>query len=248
MLKDVEGIVLKERDYGESSKILDVFTKDYGLIGIISKGSKKMKSTLSGVSTRLTYGIFHIYYKEDKLSTLTSVDVINPFINIKNSVINIGFSTYLSELVFQVIKQTIKYDEVFDLFINSLIKINELYDPLVITNILELKLLTYLGVEPILDKCSNCKSTNNIVTLSTHKHGFLCKNCRANEKLVDLKTIRYIRMYYYLDISKISKIEMDTKIKNEIDDFLTDYYNNNTGIYLNSKKFIDDLKKINIYT
>ena len=28
MLKDVTGIVLKERDYGESSKILDVFTKE----------------------------------------------------------------------------------------------------------------------------------------------------------------------------------------------------------------------------
>ena len=70
MLKDVVGIVLKERDYGESSKILDVFTKEYGLIGIISKGSKKMKSNLSGVSTRLTYGMFHIYYKEDNYQLL----------------------------------------------------------------------------------------------------------------------------------------------------------------------------------
>lgn len=247
MLKDVEGIILKERDYGESSKILDVFTKEYGLIGILSKGSKKMKSTLSGVSTRLTYGIFHVYYKEDKLSTLTSVDVLNPFINIKNNIINISFATYLSELVFQVIKQTIKYEEIYDLFITSLLKINELYDPLVITNILELKLLTYLGVDPILDKCSNCGSTSNIVTLAPDKNGLLCKNCRTNQKLVDLKTIKFIRMYYYLDISKISKIEMEDKIKNEIDDFLTEYYNSHTGIYLNSKKFIDDLKKVNIY-
>ena len=108
MLKDVTGIVLKERDYGESSKILDVFTREYGLIGVISKGSKKMKSNLSGVSTRLTYGVFHIYYKEDKLSTLTSVDVLNPFINIKKNIINISFATYLSELIFQVVKQTIK--------------------------------------------------------------------------------------------------------------------------------------------
>jgi len=247
MLKDVIGIVLKERDYGESSKILDVFTKEYGLIGIISKGSKKMKSNLSGVSTRLTYGVFHIYYKEDKLSTLTSVDVINPFINIKKNIINISFATYLSELVYQVIKQTLKYEEVFNLYINSLLKINELYDPLVITNILELKLLTYLGVEPILDKCSHCGRVSDIITLAADKNGLLCKKCRTNQKLVDLKAIKYIRMYYYLDISKISKIEMDYRVKNEIDDFLTDYYNSHTGIYLNSKKFINDLKKVNIY-
>lgn len=247
MLKDVIGIVLKERDYGESSKILDVFTKEYGLIGVISKGSKKMKSDLSGVSTRLTYGVFHIYYKEDKLSTLTGVDVLNPFVNIKKNIINISFATYLSELTYQIVKQTIKYDEVFDLFINSLLKINELFDPLVITNILELKLLSYLGVEPILDKCGKCSNTTNIITLSPDKNGLVCKKCRTNEKLVDLKTIKYIRMYYYLDISKISKIEMDNKVKNEIDDFLTNYYHSHTGLYLNSKEFIEDLKKVNIY-
>ena len=86
-MKDVLGIILKERNYGESSKILDVFTKEYGIIGVISKGSKKIKSTLSGVSTKMTYGVFHIYYKENKLSTLTGVDIINPFMNIKNSII-----------------------------------------------------------------------------------------------------------------------------------------------------------------
>jgi DNA repair protein RecO (recombination protein O) len=128
-----------------------------------------------------------------------------------------------------------------------LLKINELFDPLVITNILELKLLSYLGVEPILDRCGKCSTTTNILTLSPDKNGLICRKCRTNEKIVDLKTIKYIRMYYYLDISKISKIEMDNKIKNEIDDFLTNYYHSHTGLYLNSKEFIEDLKKVNIY-
>ena len=225
-MKDVLGIILKERNYGESSKILDVFTKEYGIIGVISKGSKKIKSTLSGVSTKMTYGVFHIYYKENKLSTLTGVDIINPFMNIKNSIINIGYATYLSDLVFQVVKQTNAHSEIFDLFINALIKINENYDALVITNIIELKLLNYLGVSPILDRC---------------------KKCVTYERIVDMRTIKFIRMYYYLDISKISKIDMDNKVKNEIDDFLNEYYSSYTGLYLNSKKFIDDLKKINVY-
>ena len=248
MPKDVIGIILREKDYGESSKILDVLTKEYGVIGVISKGSKKLKSNLSGVSTRLCYGTFHIYYKKDKLSTLTGVDIINPFINIKKSVLSISYATYLSELTSQVIKQSINYEEIFDLFINSLEKINELYDPLVITNILETKYLTYLGVDPILDKCSVCGRSDNIVTMSADKNGLLCSKCRTREKIVDIKSIKFIRMYYYLDISKISKIEMDIKIKNEIDDFLTDYYNSHTGIYLNSKNFINDLKKVNIYS
>lgn len=247
MQKSVLGIILKERDYGESSKILDVFTKEFGIIGILSKGSKKIKNSLCGVSTRLTYGVFHIYYKENKLSTLTSVDVIDPLINIRNNVINIGYATYLSELTFQVVKQSICTNTIFDLFIDGLLKINEAYDPLVITNIIELKYLDYLGVSPILDKCGECGSLTNIVTLSPSKNGLICRKCKTSEKLVDLKTIKFIRMYYYLDISKISKIEMNSKIKNEIDDFLTEYYNRHTGLYLNSKNFINDLKKVDIY-
>lgn len=34
----VEGIVLSETNYSESSKILNVLTKELGLIGIMSKG------------------------------------------------------------------------------------------------------------------------------------------------------------------------------------------------------------------
>lgn len=247
MLKDLLGIVIKERDYGESSKILDVFTKEYGIIGVISKGSKKLKSNLSGVSTKLSYGTFHLYYKENKLSTLTGVDVINPFINIKNSIVSISFATFLSELTFQVVKQSNDTSKIFDLFIQALLKINESYDPLVISNILELKYLEFLGVEPILDKCCKCGSISNIVTLSAYDNGLLCKKCIKTEKIIDLKTIKYMRMYYYLDISKISKIDIDSKIKNEIDNFLSEYYSIHTGLYLNSKNFINDLKKIGLY-
>lgn len=37
---NTEGIVLGEVNYSESSKILKVFTKDYGLISIMSKGCR----------------------------------------------------------------------------------------------------------------------------------------------------------------------------------------------------------------
>lgn len=244
-MKDVLGIVLRERDYLESSKILDVLTKEYGLIGIISKGSKRIKSSLSSVSSKLTYGVFHIYYKEGKLSTLNSVDVIDPFINIKSDITSLSFAIYLLDLSYQVVRQTDKYEDIFNLLTSSILKINESFDPLVITNILELKYLYYLGVSPILDKCYKCGNLNNIITLS--RNGLLCSKCRKSDKLYSLKSIKFIRMYYYLDISKITKIDIDNNIKCEIDDYLTEYYSVHTGLYLNSKDFINNLKRINVY-
>ena len=51
-------------------------------------------------------------------------------------------------------------------------------------------------------------------------------------------------MFCYVDISKITKLEVGEKAKNEINIFLNDYYDRYTGLYLKSKKFIRDLQKI----
>ena len=70
MIEKVEGIVLNERDYSETSKIIYVLTKEYGYISILAKGAKQMKSPLRSVTRKLTYGTFHIYYKPEKLVML----------------------------------------------------------------------------------------------------------------------------------------------------------------------------------
>ena len=43
---DVKGLVLNETNYSDSSKILNVLTSEYGLIGIISKGCRNLKVNL----------------------------------------------------------------------------------------------------------------------------------------------------------------------------------------------------------
>ena len=237
MIEEVEGIVISVTDYGETSKILNVLTKKYGIIGVISKGCKKLKSDLRSVSDRLTYGKFNIFYKENKLSNLISVDVMNNFKNIKLDIEKISYASFLLELSSQVSKHQFGLS-VYDYLISALIKINEGFDPLVITNIIELKFLDLLGVMPMLDGWVVCGSTSGIVTISSYKGGYLCKKCCNNEKYVDLKTIKLLRMFYYVDINKISKIDISNKCKYEINKFLDEYYDRYTGLYLKSKSFI----------
>ena len=56
MKTTVEGIILNETNYGETSKILNILTKEYGYISVMSKGSRTLKSRLRGISMRLVYG------------------------------------------------------------------------------------------------------------------------------------------------------------------------------------------------
>lgn len=242
-LEEVTGIIVNETNYGETSKILNVITKEKGLISVMAKGCKNLKSPLRSVSSKLTYGTFIIYYKENKISTLKEVSVLDNFKNLKKDITSISYAAYMLELSEGVIKQ--KNDpRIFDLLIQSLKKIDEDFDPLVIMNILELKYLEFLGVMPIIDSCAMCGKKTGIVTLSSYRGGYVCKDCYTNETMVSDKTIKLIRMFYYVDISKITKLDISPKSKNEINLFLDDYYSRYTGLYLKSKSFIKNLQKL----
>lgn len=243
-IKKVEGIVVSESPYSESSKILNIITKEYGIIGVMAKGANKLKSKLRSGSNTLSYGYFHISYKEKGLSTLVEVNTINNLKNIKTDINKISFVYYIIDLV----KQTLKHEyseEIYNILISSVLKIEEGFDPQIITNILELKMLEYLGVKPIIDECSSCGSKTNIITISGDRGGYLCNNCRENEYIVSDKTIKLIRMFYYVDISKISKLKVGNETKKEIDMFINEYYDRYTGLYLKSKSFIKSLEKLN---
>ena len=243
MIRKIEGIIVSEVDYKESSKIINIFSPDIGVVGILARGTKKIKNKLSGVTSKLTYGYFHIDYKENKLSTLMEVDIIDGFKNIRRNIDKISYASYLVELSSMAYRHDSSID-IYNLLIASLKKINEGYDYEVITNILEIKLLAYLGIKPVIDSCVSCGNKEDIVTISSYKGGYLCKNCVYGEAIVNIKTIKLLRLFYYVDINKISKIDISENIKKELNRFIDDYYDRYSGLYLKTKMFLKNLQNI----
>lgn len=244
MLKKIEGIVISEKAHGETSKIINILTKDYGVLGIMAKGARSLKSEYRNSTTKLTCGMFNLSYKENKLSTLIGVDVIDSFKNIKKDISKISYASYLCELSHQVMKHN-SNENIYTLLIDSLKKIDEGFNEAIITNILELKYLDYLGVMPIINSCAICGSKTAIATISSEKGGYICNNCLSTEKIVSDKAIKLIRMFYYVNISQISTLNISSNVEKEINDFLDDYYDRYTGLYLKTKNFLKNLSKIN---
>lgn len=239
---DVEGIIINVKNYGDTSKIIDILTKEYGVIGVIAKGCKSIKSNLRSVTDKLTYATFTIYFKKDKLSILSEASVINNFSNIKKDIEKISYASFLIDLTNQVYKQC-EDNNLYDLLISSLIKINDNFNPLIITNILELKYLEYLGVMPNLNGCSICGS-KSVVTLSSDKGGYLCSKCHTNEPIVSDKAIKLVRMYTLVDINKIEKLDIKKDVVYEVNNFIDDYYDRYTGLYPKSKTFLKNITSV----
>lgn len=243
MIKKIEGIVISEVDYKESSKIINILTKELGIIGIIARGTKQVKSKLSGVTSKLTYGYFHINYKENGLSNLIEVDIIDNFKNIRKSIDLMSYSLYLLELADKVYRHDFD-NEIYNMLIASLKKIDEGFNYKVITNIFELKMLDFLGIRPVIDECVNCGNKQDIVTISSYRGGYLCKNCTKGEVITNIKTVKLLRMFYYVDISKITKLDVSDNVQSELSRFIYDYYDRYSGIYLKSREFLENLEKL----
>ena len=82
------------------------------------------------------------------------------------------------------------------------------------------------------------------MTVSAFGGGYICRNCYQNEPIVSDKMIKLLRMFYYVDIKSISKLDISDSVSLEINEFLDDYYDRYTGIYLKSKEFIRQLRKL----
>lgn len=243
MIAKYEGIILTDTPYGENSKIVNIYTREKGLIGVMCNNVKSIKNPLRTKTLKFTYGTFHINYNEKKLSHLVDVDIIDNLKEIRTDIEKISYLNYISDLTYQVIKQNDE-EEIFDIFINTIIKINEGKNPAILTNILELKLLDYLGVGLNLDSCIKCGNKHNIVTLDPDEGGFICQDCYTNEKILSPKAIKLIRMYYLIDIKSISDISIKQDVANEINYFLDKYYERYTGLYLKSKDFLKKIAKL----
>ena len=240
---EVEGFIFSEIPYGDTSKIVNIFTNK-GIIGCIAKGAKSLKSNLRVNTTKFTYGRFIIKEKNDKLSLLIEANTINDLKNIKNDLLLISYLSYIVELTNQIVKQTDDYLELFKLFIDAVIKLNEKLNPKILTNIYELKVLDYLGVGINFNSCAKCGSTKNIITINADSGGYICNNCYTNEIIYDGKTIKMLRMYYLIEISSISELKISDYIVENINNFINVYYDRYTGLYLKSKKFLTNIDKM----
>lgn len=243
MISKFEGIIISETMYGDSSKIINLFTREHGVIGIMCKGVKAIKNPMRTKTMKFTYGYFHVKYRDNKLSTLVDVDIINNLSNIKSDITLISYATYITELTNQVVKQN---DDplIYDIYINTMLKINEKQDPLILMNIIELKYLDFLGVPLNLESCVLCGNKTNIVTLDPDEGGYICQKCYTNQVILSPKAIKLIRMYYLVDIKSISKISISGGVAKEISYFLDKFYERYTGVYLKSKNFLKTISDL----
>lgn len=234
----IEGIVLNVTNFNETSKILNILSREYGYISVIARGARNIKSRFLGISMKLVYANFTINYKENAMSILTEGSVINSFKYIMTDFKKMSYANYLLELTKSVLKDN-NNKEIFLILRDCLLKINDSFAPSLISNIFEIKLLNFLGVKPNFSNCIICEDTN-ILTFDISLGGLVCKNCYNDTYIFETNTLKLLKLFQEIDISKIDKLNISSlKVRKEINEFVKNYYETYTGIYLGNREKLE---------
>ena len=138
-----ECFLLHHRPHGETSLIVDVFTKKNGKMSFIAKGAKKPKSKFFGYLTPFTK-LKITYTGRSELKTLTNID--RDFSESTNSLSKTSYSLlYINELLIRLLPKDAVHEDLFQLYESFLVKIHSGENIELTLRSFELDMLEMLG-------------------------------------------------------------------------------------------------------
>jgi DNA repair protein RecO (recombination protein O) len=149
------GFVLHSYPYKETSLIVDLFTRDFGRIGVVAKGAKRPLSKLRGVLQ--TFQPLSLSFSgKSELRTLIDAEWVGGLLPLEKTALLCGF--YLNELLVKLLARDDAHPKLFDHYVSTL---NELAhgEPAQITlRKFERALLKETGVAADLTCCTTTRS------------------------------------------------------------------------------------------
>ena len=219
MQTKTEGIVIKELRFKETSKILTIYTKDYGKIHAMARGAYKPKSQLIANTQSFSHNEYH-FFKGRNFYYINQADIIDSFYSIRENINRVMYGSYLLELIELSTLEEDKNEKLFLLLQKGLTVLSKLdEDFLKFILSYELKYISFLGYRPSLDRCVACnrKSFKNL-KFSIDRGGIVCPRCFSTEpycEYMDITMYKAMKSLLYTPLDKVYSIKVpkDTTFK-----------------------------------
>jgi DNA repair protein RecO (recombination protein O) len=202
MLTKDMAICIRAVDFSETSQIVTFFTKANGKIGAIAKGSKRPKSAFDGPIELFSHGrIVFSDSNRDKLATLTefeSASASGNFTGIGGDLFVLNCCYFAAELLNKMTHDYDPHPELFESFLDFLQNASKKENEnriLALLILFQLSLLKEIGLQPVLDRCANCKkrwhghlghvstgwkTVPHEIYFSSTANGIICRDCEAS--------------------------------------------------------------------
>jgi DNA repair protein RecO (recombination protein O) len=143
------AFILHRRPYRETSLLLDVFSRDYGRVGLIAKGVRTNKNNKSEILQ--SYQPLQVAWSgKGELMTLTLADPDKPAYILKDRKLIAGF--YLNEIIMRMLHQHEAHPDLFMIYDKTLdLLAREASDEQLVIRLFEKRFLDAIGYGLVLD-------------------------------------------------------------------------------------------------
>jgi len=224
MIVETEAIVLNSMKYGDTSKIVSLFTKSFGKVSVLAKGSRKAKNKFGSSLEPLSYSSVSFYNNPNRdLKILADSELFIPLRKIPESFEHLSAGLILSEAITQVIDINEINLELFEIVSEILIRLNELLPyPYNYSTYFQIKLAEILGFALDLEVYDNGKNE----LYFSFSNG--CFNKENNSMSLvykfDINVARKLSEIGRTEFNLLSSIECSNQFTAKLNDFFVRYF------------------------
>lgn len=185
-MEKATALVIRGTDFSETSRIVTLWTKEFGKVRALAKGGRRLKSNFDVALDLLTVcGIVFIRKTSTSLDLLTEAQVQERFPQLRHDLAALYAAYYVAEMLGD---WTQDHDPHGILFDEAVVTLRNLGTPGVLTGAclahFELVLLRELGYGPALDFCADCGESlsGQGLAFSAAGGGVLCATCQPRQR------------------------------------------------------------------
>lgn len=235
----VEGVILKQTPYKENDMILHVYTKEYGKIGVLARGIRKMTSKNAGACQSMMISEMTIHLKKG-LSSLIKATPVHYLRHMKESIDSEIIGNYILEYFYRYIEENNPREADYEILIDSLKALDQGYQPLLVYLLFNVFVLDDNGVSIDVEGCVLCGS-KQVVSISLEDGGFLCLEHLGNHQVYSVEVLKAFRHIHKVPMYKIDFLHIEEPVIKQLISIMDYYLEEYTGISLRSKTFIQQI-------
>ena len=180
MFYKTEGIVLRETQYKDSDKLLNVLTKDSGKVTLKARGVRKNSSQLKSACQLLAYSEFTYQEIHGQLVIKEAV-CKEMFPELRQDIEAISLAFYFAQAVDVLAEQDYYDPSLLSLLLNSLYALSKLKKPqAVVKAAFEWRLAAMAGYAPDLGGCAVC-GKRETDRFNVNRGVLQCAGCQHEE-------------------------------------------------------------------
>lgn len=179
-----DALVIRLADWSNTSRVVTFFTRDFGKIGAVAKGSKRLKGPFdSALDLLSTSRIVFLRKSSQALDILTEAALIDRFRPPADSIGSFYAGCYIAELLAGLTEDYDPHPELFEAACQALARFAAGEDvPLSLIRF-ELVALREIGQLPTFDECNHCGEPLDTgrYSFQVSQGGLLCPTCQNQE-------------------------------------------------------------------